>query len=122
MIRAIRRKVAVRAAGALVLALPVVLAGQPAGRSALTGVVFVDEDGDGARGAGERGLSGVVVSDQIQAVASGPDGAYRIERETGGGVAFVSVPRGYQVGRFWHPIPAEGSPQLDFALRPAAGS
>jgi hypothetical protein len=39
------------------------IAAQP---DAARGVVFLDADGDGVRDAGERGIAGVVVSDQIE--------------------------------------------------------
>lgn len=71
----------------------------------VTGVVFVDQNENGLSDPGEPGLGGVVVSDQVEVVKTGADGAFRIERQTAGGLVYVSVPDGYRaVGNFWRPV------------------
>ena len=68
----------------------------------LTGIVYLDRNGNGARDVGERGLAGVSVSDQDQVVSTAADGSFRIAHTLGSGVLFVSVPDGYRsVGPFW---------------------
>ena len=68
----------------------------------LTGIVYVDRNGNGSREAGEPGLAGVPVSDQDQVVSTSADGSFRIDHAVGSGVLFVSVPTGFRsVGPFW---------------------
>jgi hypothetical protein len=100
------------------LLLAAVLQTIPSGApAAVSGIVFVDADADGAFDPGERPLAGVVVSDQATAVATAADGRYSLPGGQGHGLVFVSTPRGYAaVGRFWRP--AAGG-RADFALRPA---
>lgn len=86
---------------------------------AISGVVYLDANGNGARDAGEPGVRGVAVSNQIEVVATADDGSYRLPG-SGTGVVFASVPDGHRAAdRFWKP-PAGG--RADFALvrQPAA--
>ncbi|MFN8669491.1 MAG: metallophosphoesterase [Gemmatimonadaceae bacterium] len=88
----------------------------------LGGVVFDDANDNGRRDAGERGLPGVVVSDQDSVVVTGADGSYRLTSDFRTGVAFVSAPAGYRArDRFWVAVEA-ATTTADFALRrlPAA--
>lgn len=81
------------------------------------GSVFVDQNRNGQRDAGERGLANVSVSNQRDVVATDSAGEFRIERGPNA-VVFVSVPDGHQiVGRFWRSVAAE-SPRVAFALVP----
>jgi hypothetical protein len=80
----------------------------------VAGVVFDDADRDGRRGAGERGLHGVAVSDGRALVESGPDGAYRIPDATGRHV-FVVLPGDRNAIGGWYK-PRAG--QVDFPLAP----
>lgn len=83
----------------------------------VTGVVFLDRDGSGARDPGEPGLAGIAVSNQDTVVVTGADGAFRI-RGDGHGVVFVTVPSGHRaVAGFWRHA-RDGAP-LAFALAPA---
>jgi hypothetical protein len=80
----------------------------------ISGVVFLDRNGNGVRDAGESGLPGIVVSDQDTVVVTNASGEYRLMARRGAGLLFVSVPDGYRaVGSFWRK-PADG---LVFALR-----
>jgi Icc protein len=79
------------------------------------GTVFADANGNGARDANERGIAGVVVSNQDTVVVTDASGGYRLPRGRSG-IIFVSVPDGYQATRsFWRT--AADSPAIDFALR-----
>jgi hypothetical protein len=83
----------------------------------LSGVVFVDTNGNGIRDDAERGIADVAVSDQDVVVMTNADGEYRLDRSSAGatGLVFVSVPDGYRaVGDFWRPA-ADG---LAFAVAP----
>ena len=61
------------------LTLTLGVAGQP---DQTRGVVFLDADGDGARDPGERGLAGIVVSDQIAVTTTGAEGRYALPGTT----------------------------------------
>jgi len=89
---------------------------------ALTGVVFDDANDNGRRDAGERGLAGVVVSDQDSVVVTATDGSYRLTSAFRTGIAFVSAPTGYRArDRFWAAIDSTTT-TADFALRRTAPS
>jgi outer membrane protein assembly factor BamB len=66
--------------------------------AAITGVVFEDRDGNGARDEGEDGVSGVSVSDGVTVVETGADGGYSIDvdiaRRTTD-VVFITKPAGW---------------------------
>lgn len=79
-------------------------------------MVFDDRNDDGIRQSGEAGLSGVVVSNQIDAAQTGADGSYVLPGP-GLGVIFVSVPRGRRaIGRFWQAASPDPARSLDLAL------
>lgn len=102
-----------------------------AGESAeARGAVFVDENGNGVRDGGERGLPGVSVTDGSAWATTAADGDYRLRidprrRETD--LVQVVSPDGYtpvlredSVPRFFRPL-TEGVPEqdgIDFALVP----
>jgi predicted MPP superfamily phosphohydrolase len=90
-------------------------------RGDVSGVAFVDANGNGVRDTGERGLANVVVSNQDAVVATDPSGAYRLPRGANG-LLFVSVPDGYRtVGAFWRQVDDLTS-TVDFPLPPIARS
>jgi hypothetical protein len=103
-----------RSAFGALLAAATLAAAQTSG-PAVTGLVFLDRNGNGARDAGEPPLPDVVVSNQLAAVKTGADGRFSLDGP-GHGVVFVSVPRGHRpVGRPWR---RAGEP-ADFPLAPA---
>jgi hypothetical protein len=83
--------------------------------AAATGVVFDDADADGRRGAGERGLAGVVVSDGRELTLTDADGAYRLEVPSARYV-FVVLPGDRRAVGGWYKAPGPGA---DFALAPS---
>jgi len=86
----------------------------------VSGFVFDDRNGDGVRQSGENGIANVAVSNQIDVVATGADGSYRLSGR-GTGVVFVSVPRGKAAPTgFWKPVPVSDAASIDFALAPTA--
>jgi hypothetical protein len=86
-----------------------------ASAQSVRGTVFVDANGDGVRGANERGLASVVVSDQAAVTRTGTDGGFELDTRGGHGVVFVSVPTGYRPsGPWWRPV--DGTRALDFGL------
>jgi predicted MPP superfamily phosphohydrolase len=102
-----------------VLALLMLQGATASGQSKLQGAVFEDVNENGTREPGEPGIAGVMVSNQVDCVATGDDGAYEIDREPGYGIVFVSLPATHRaVGSFWRLV-AEGDTQsVDFALAP----
>ncbi len=85
-----------------------------AGATAVAGVVYDDANGNGRRDPGEAGLAGVVVSDGVEVVVTGPDGAYRLSAN--GRNVFVVTPGDRQATSGWY-RPASGT--VDFALAPS---
>jgi predicted MPP superfamily phosphohydrolase len=82
----------------------------------VTGTVFVDRNGNGTRDAGESGLAGVPVSDQVTIVTTDADGRFAIEA-AGYGYVFVEQPEGFAVrGSFWRR--AQSATPLSVALVP----
>ncbi len=103
----------------LLMALLIAPAMPAAQRADVSGVAFIDTNGNGVRESGERGLGNVAVSNQDAVVATDASGAYRLPRATGG-VLFVSVPDGYRtVGAFWRRADDAAS-TVDFPLSPIA--
>lgn len=85
----------------------------------VSGMAFVDANGNGTQDRGERGLAGVAVSNQDAVVTTDPSGAFALPRG-GYGVVFVSVPDGYRaVGPFWRSV-ADSAVNLEFPLAPVA--
>ncbi len=106
------------AAVSLALSLSVALAAPLRAQTPLAqGSVFVDQNRNGQRDPGERGLHDVTVSNQDAVVATDSAGEFRIERGPND-IVFVSVPDNYQmVGRFWRSV-ADEAPRVEFALAP----
>ena len=79
------------------------------------GIVFEDANRNGVFDKGEKGIPGVVVSNQIDAVQTGETGHYRLPvgKET---IIFVSKPADYEV-----PLDANHLPQF-YTLHQPAGS
>lgn len=74
----------------------------------IEGVVFEDLNADGRRDSGERGLPGIVVSDQVQVVTTDDEGRFVMDAR-GYGLVFVSQPDGYRVnGPFWRAADGAG--------------
>ena len=88
----------------------------------VAGVVFEDANRNGQRDAGERGLSGVAVSNQREVVRTAADGSYSLPRPAYG-IVFVSLPDGYAtVGNFWRSVSPSSNSPVDFALTARAAS
>ena len=83
--------------------------------AALHGVVYVDVNANGTRDASERGVSGVVVSNQREVVVTDSLGQFAIPSGTTG-IVFVSVPDGFRSsGPFWRTTRATPA-SADFGL------
>ena len=81
----------------------------------ITGVVYLDANGNGRREPNERGIPGVAVSNQDTVVVTDASGAFHIARGPTG-IVFVSMPDGYRSsGNFWRPV----ADTVDFPLAPA---
>ena len=83
-------------------------------QTSLTGVVFVDANGNGVRDASERGLGGVAVSNQLDVVVTDSLGRFALP-PTATGIVFVSVPSGFRSsGAYWRASANRSS--VDFGL------
>ncbi|MCU4155834.1 calcineurin-like phosphoesterase family protein [Carboxylicivirga sp. A043] len=67
-----------------------------AGNEVVTGVVFIDENNNGLYDKGEAPLEGVLVSNQLEVVASDKKGRYQLPLRDGAFI-YVVKPKGYQV-------------------------
>ncbi|MEW5918936.1 MAG: metallophosphoesterase [Gemmatimonadota bacterium] len=102
------------------LCLPALALAQPSELSStqtrVSGVVFVDRNGNGVRDAGESGLAGVAISDQISVTTTDSAGRFAFDAR-GYGVIFMTQPNGYAVrGPFWRRI--EVGREVTFAVAP----
>lgn len=67
---------------------------------ATTGTVYLDQDGDGVRDAGEPGVAGVSVTDQEQIVRTDAQGRFELDAR-GYGLVSVAPPDGYATSGVW---------------------
>lgn len=113
--------IATCSAGWRALAAVVLLCPSTFAQSSVSGVVFLDRDGNGRRDSGEPGIERVVVSNQVDVVMSDASGAFRLPRG-GHGIMFVSVPDGYRaVGSFWRAVSSDSqAAPILFGLQPVA--
>jgi len=74
--------------------------GPPRIAATIRGVVFEDANSNGTRESGERGLPGVVGSNQRAVALTVAGGEFALP-DSGTGVIFASVPDGYRAPRFW---------------------
>jgi hypothetical protein len=86
---------------------------------AISGVVFIDANGNGVRDSGERGLPNVAVSNQDAVVVTDASGRYRLPRGPTG-IVFVSVPDGYRAARSFWRAAGDTTSTVDFPLSPIA--
>lgn len=82
----------------------------------VSGVVFLDRNGNGQRDAGDTGVAGAVVSNQDAVVRTGADGSYRLEGR-GAGLVFVSIPTGHVASGAWFKPVTGASTTADFGLQ-----
>jgi hypothetical protein len=100
---------------ALLAASTMLAASRADAQTAAHGVVYADANANGTRDAAERGVSGVIVSNQRDVVVTDSLGRFEIPAGTTG-IVFVSVPDGYRSsGAFWRATTAV-SASLDFGL------
>ncbi len=82
------------------------------------GKVFLDENGNGKFDAGERFLSGFLVSDGINFAKTNASGRYKLEVRDGRQSIYVHQGQGYQAKHWFYSLPADQK-SLDFAMQPA---
>lgn len=98
-------------------------------QSTATGVVFEDRNANGRRDQGERGLRGIVVSNQRDVTTTDAAGAWRLPVLDSGETSFFVVkPRGYAtplspdlLPRFSYTHKPAGSPNLKYRGLPPSG-
>lgn len=85
----------------------------------VTGVVFLDRNGNRSRDAGEPGVAGAAVSDQVTVTVTDADGRFTLAAN-GYGYVFVTQPDGYAMrGTYWRRAEAG---DMAFPLAEAAAS
>ena len=86
---------------------------------ALSGQVYVDANGNGARDRTEKALAGVAVSNQDTVVLTDASGAFQLPRGRGRGtgLVFVSAPDSY---RIVGSVRRKAADELSFGLAPSA--
>lgn len=87
----------------------------------VSGVVYYDVDGDGARGADEPGLTGVRMSDGITVTQTTADGTYSLNAPDEYTVIRATWPCGYwpTQNKFWSAVEGpQATTGVDFPLRP----
>jgi hypothetical protein len=89
---------------------------EPPPPTPIAGTVFVDQNGDGIRGAGELGIADIVVSNGLTSTTTGATGSYTLTRE--GSFVFVTTPKGYAASGPWYRS-VDGS-QFDLGLKPTS--
>ena len=103
--------------------------GLAANRASVSGVVYVDGNGNGQRDEGEPGLVDVAVSNGSDVVLSDARGRYRLDA-TGTDFVFVIKPAGFKLPQdalarpqFFHRLASSPAASHDFALieAPEAG-
>ncbi len=83
----------------------------------VTGMVYLDQNGNGARDAGEAGVADIVVSNGLTTVTTNAAGSYTLARE--GSFAFVTVPNTHAASGAWYRAMAGTS--FDFGLKESPG-
>ncbi|MEP6779404.1 MAG: metallophosphoesterase [Gemmatimonadaceae bacterium] len=89
----------------------------------ISGTVFVDQNGNRAQDAGERGLANVLVSNQDAVALTDNAGAFHLPASPTG-IVFVSVPNGYRsTGKFWKTVGDNNAPvSFGLAVAPIAST
>ena len=81
------------------------------------GRVFLDENNNKMWDGGEKGLSGVMVSDGLNVVTTSRDGSYSLPGHAKAKFIFITTPSGFRTnGMFYHPISSEMT-SYDFPLQ-----
>ncbi|MES1219905.1 MAG: metallophosphoesterase, partial [Bacteroidota bacterium] len=84
----------------------------------VSGVVFEDTNGNGAKDNNEPGIKGVIVSDEINVVVTNDEGFYQLPAVNGYGIVNVTIPDGYKaVNSFWQAVDVSNDKStISFAL------
>ncbi len=89
----------------------------------LKGYVFVDGNRNGLRDKNEKGVKGVLISDQVEVVSTNETGYYELASECRFGLIHISQPDGFTVnGSFWKSVSrGQQETSIDFPLLPSPG-
>lgn len=85
--------------------------------ASITGMVYLDQNGNGARDSGEAGVADIVVSNGLATVTTDAAGSYTLAKE--GSFAFVTVPNTHAASGTWYR--AMTGAAFDFGLKEAPG-
>ena len=84
----------------------------------ITGLVFVDINGNAVFDTGDRPLEGVLVTDGANFVRTGADGVYRIETAAHSEHISVHQPSGFVADKFWKKIDTTAAGDFNFVMKP----
>jgi hypothetical protein len=88
---------------------------EPTLPTTVTATVFLDQNGDGIKGAGEAGIADIVVSNGLASTKTGATGSCTLNKE--GSFVFVTTPEGYAASGPWYRSVSDS--QLVFGLKSA---
>ncbi len=83
--------------------------------TSVKGTVFLDQDGDGAKGATETGVANIVVSNGVTSTKTDATGSYTLKQE--GNFVFVTVPNTHAASGPWYQ--SVSGTQINFGLKAA---
>lgn len=93
-------------------------AGMNLAAATVEGNVFLDDNGNGKQDAGERALSGFLVSDGLNFARTDANGHYSLNVGEKQKSIYVHQPKDYRARHWYHQIPTDRK-SLDFAMQPA---
>lgn len=91
------------------------------GMAAHTGHVYVDNNNNGIFDKGEKGLSGVLVSDGLNVVKTANDGSFSLPGHDKELFVFITTPSGYKTDNKYYQRINNGQESYDFGLQPYNG-
>lgn len=83
-----------------------------------SGHVYLDKNGNNSYDKGEKGLSGVSVSDGLNVVQTNDNGEYQLPGHAAARFIFITIPNGYRTNTYYQRI-TDQKDCYDFELEPA---
>ena len=90
---------------------------QPATTAGYTGSVYVDQNGNGRRDAGEKVMPGVAVTDGLNVIQTGANGKFALPGHKTAQFIYLTMPSGFKMPKFYQSIDPQ-TRAYDFGLIP----